>query len=390
MFQKPFRDLNYSDIEKLKSDKICESPVLDYKRELLEDNNLLKHVIAFANTQGGILIFGIEETGKGGYPKEIVGIDKNLISKEKIEQVILSNTQPKLNIEIVQFDHVDPTKSIIAIQIPNNHLKPYMHGHYNKYYRRYNFEAQPMNEIEVSDAYGRRFAGYQEMENYISKTLSRLNIDEGKPYQHPQIIGKIIVIPTILSRMIETFDAKEFEWITALNFKPKFYGTSIISSNPTPSANGIKCQQMTQSGICEDKLEIHRNGCIEYASYFGEAVEGKMLFLHHIFCIKLLYVLQLASILYQKKDYFGDVKVICRLDLTHNSLLLDLKRNRGLDDYACEKNDIQTSREFSSNSLTSKYEYVASGIMNDIFNSYGLWKCPLFDDEGNFKETELK
>ena len=115
VFRKPLRDLKFSDIEKLKVDKICESPILDYKKELLKENELLKHVSAFANTQGGVLIFGVEETGEGGWPKEIVGIDKNLINKEKMEQLILGNIQPKLNVEIVQFDHQNPSKAIAVM-----------------------------------------------------------------------------------------------------------------------------------------------------------------------------------------------------------------------------------------------------------------------------------
>ena len=77
IFNKPLFDLQFQDIEKLKVDKICESPILDYKKEILSDNQLLKHISAFANTQGGVMIFGVEESGKGGCPNEIVGIEKH-------------------------------------------------------------------------------------------------------------------------------------------------------------------------------------------------------------------------------------------------------------------------------------------------------------------------
>jgi hypothetical protein len=93
---------------------------------------------------------------------------------------------------------------------------------------------------------------------------------------------------------------------------------------------------------------------------------------------------------FSARYYFGDVKIVCSLEPMIHSRLLDLHRNRGIQECPCQKNEIITSREFPTSFIESKYSYVASGIMDDIFNSYGIWKCPLFDDEGNFKESALK
>ena len=384
VFLKPLEELQFADIEQLERDKICESPVLDYKKQLLDDNKLLKQVSAFANTQGGFLIFGVEETGKGGYSKEILGIDKNQINKERMEQIILGNIQPRLNVKIQIIEHQDPSKAILVIQIPDSYLKPHMNSRDNKFYKRYNFEALPMTEIEVNDTYKRRFTGYQEVESYISKLL------ELKEFVVPQIIGQIIVIPTILNRIIDTSNVKEFTWMNNLSFKPKYYDISYIPSSPTPSPNGVKCQLETKSGTIRNKLEIHRNGCIYYFYYFGELVREKMVFLYHIFCLKLLHSLQFASTLYQKYNYFGDVKIVCNLKWLKNSYLLDLRRNRGLEEYPCQENELTISRVFPINVVESKYEYITSGIMDEIFNCYGLWKCPLFDDEGKLIESKLR
>ncbi|MBC2697232.1 MAG: ATP-binding protein [ANME-2 cluster archaeon] len=96
LFKKPLSKLEYSDLEKLKSDKTTESEILEYKKEYNEkkaehENKLLKVVASFSNSNGGFLIYGIEETGSGGYPKKIFGIDKN-INLETFEQIIISNS----------------------------------------------------------------------------------------------------------------------------------------------------------------------------------------------------------------------------------------------------------------------------------------------------------
>jgi len=61
-FTKDICDLTFSDIESLKADKIPEGHMLDYKREFIDDEKLIKHVIAFANMGGGYIVFGVEES----------------------------------------------------------------------------------------------------------------------------------------------------------------------------------------------------------------------------------------------------------------------------------------------------------------------------------------
>lgn len=77
LFKKPLYEVDYPDIEKLLADKIDESEILDYKERDISDESLLKQVAAFSNTRGGFLIYGIKESGRGGYPVSIEGIGKD-------------------------------------------------------------------------------------------------------------------------------------------------------------------------------------------------------------------------------------------------------------------------------------------------------------------------
>lgn len=388
VFVKPIEDLKFSDIERLKTDKICESQILDYKERLLEDNKLLKQVSAFANTQGGFLIFGVKETRRGGYPEEIHGIDKSEINKERMEQIVLGNIHPRLNLKIHLVDHQDQAKAIAVVQIPNSYLKPHMNLHDNKFYKRYQFQATPMTEIEVNDAYRRRFAGYEEVRSYVSELLP---LGE---FVVPQIVGQIVIIPTVLKRMIDTSNMKEFDWMNGLHFIPKY--PSIFryfvrhSIPPTPSPNGLSFRHQDTTR----QFEIHRNGCVHSKDYFGQEVGQKMYFMPLDLCVTLLHALQFASALYQEYNYFGNAQILCKLNSLADSVLRvpdALMRRFGLyKDYACQTGQIEIVREFPTSFLEAEYEYLASGIMDEIFNSYGLWKCPFFDDEGKLKPDILK
>jgi predicted HTH transcriptional regulator len=78
LFKKPLSEVEFPDIQKLKDAKIEESEILDYKEQMISDDKLVKHVTAFSNTSGGDLIFGIKESGRGGYPVNIPGIEDNV------------------------------------------------------------------------------------------------------------------------------------------------------------------------------------------------------------------------------------------------------------------------------------------------------------------------
>ena len=67
MIQKPLTDIQLVDIESLVTNQVREMKTLDFKRDLpgpsdTEKVRFLANVSSFANTNGGDLIFGVEES----------------------------------------------------------------------------------------------------------------------------------------------------------------------------------------------------------------------------------------------------------------------------------------------------------------------------------------
>lgn len=381
VFTKPIDKLEFQDIDNLRANQIHESDILDYKREVIDDDSLIKHVSAFANTKGGFIVFGIEETGKGGYPKAILGIDNSLINKERMEQILLSNISPRLLPKIQAVPHQDTQKSILIIQIPDSYLKPHMNSRSGKYYKRYNFEALEMTELEVSDAYRKRFNTYDEIEHYVNKILSRETTSG--------IFGQIIVIPTILDhKLIEISDKSQFSWLDLNHIDPQPSGFIYASHNdyvpnfPQPSANGIICRREHE----ETFLEIHRNGTVEYADDFSARDEKGSYFLDKTFCVRLLHTLQFANVVFSRYNYLGNVKIVISLngDEVNGSLLSSEHERHPVRWTVCSSKQIRIEREWSSTMLETEFSFIAASIMDEIFNHFSRWKCPLFDDKGNY------
>ncbi len=154
-------NLTENDIRQLISSKVEESIHLDFKQSEslgLSDKKkaeIAKDVSAFANSDGGVIIYGIKEDNH--VADSLSFIDGNEFTKEWIEQVIQSRIQRKiedLRIIPVRFDS-DIKKSIYVVNIPASPLAPHMTSD-KKFYRRYNFESVQMEEYEIRNLYNRK------------------------------------------------------------------------------------------------------------------------------------------------------------------------------------------------------------------------------------------
>jgi hypothetical protein len=111
-----------------------------------------KDVCAFANSDGGVIVYGIDEYEHKAH--KFSYIDGNIITKEWLEQVINTRIQrkiPDLLIEPVRFDN-DITKTIYVVIIPRSSQVPHMTNE-KRYYKRYNFESTEMEEYEIRNLY---------------------------------------------------------------------------------------------------------------------------------------------------------------------------------------------------------------------------------------------
>jgi len=154
-------------LEELVRAKERESTTLEFKRAASlynsfdkadsKHDDLSKDVSSMANSNGGIIIYGIQEYNSGqdkGRAECIDPIDNNKISEEWLEQVINSRITPRIsNIRIVKIE-VEDFKYVFVVDIPQSDTAHQAQD--KRYYKRFNFQATAMEDWELKDIINRK------------------------------------------------------------------------------------------------------------------------------------------------------------------------------------------------------------------------------------------
>jgi hypothetical protein len=158
--------LTYEDIRSLTLAGENESVMLDYKKSIAaterEKGEIAKDISAFANSQGGYLIIGVEE--KDGKPVDPPCGTDRMLGRQKVEewigQVANSNIAQRvpMDMKVLAMPESD-TKCVIAIHVPMSIRMPHMvtferdNRYYRRIFKRHQFESLPAEEYEVREMF---------------------------------------------------------------------------------------------------------------------------------------------------------------------------------------------------------------------------------------------
>ena len=146
------------DVEAFIRNEVQESVSLDYKRSDAIDRTkrreIAKDVAAFANSAGGMLIYGVVE--QDHLPVSIDdGVDHTVYSREWLEQVVLSGISPRPGDLRISQVPIDDTHSVFAVMVAQAVRGPHILNNDGRYYKRFNFSSVPMEHFEIEDVRSR-------------------------------------------------------------------------------------------------------------------------------------------------------------------------------------------------------------------------------------------
>ncbi|MBP1908607.1 AlbA family DNA-binding domain-containing protein [Methanolobus bombayensis] len=95
-----------------------EGKTLEFKRDISSPRNILKTLVAFANTAGGRLLIGIEDD-----TREILGVKNPLDEEERLCNLIADNIEPRLvpNVELLSLED----KTLLSVEVYPSGLRPH-------------------------------------------------------------------------------------------------------------------------------------------------------------------------------------------------------------------------------------------------------------------------
>jgi hypothetical protein len=186
-------------LEQMISDGIEENLSLDYKgadslaKTDLRRTEITKDVSSFANSSGGVLIYGIAEfndPAKRHLPERLDPLLRTEFSKESLDQVI-QMVRPRIEgvvIHPVPISEQDITACYV-VEVPQSDTAHMARDH--RYYKRHNFTTLAMEDYEVRDVMNRgtypRIRGFI----FVNRNTSRRE-PEGMVLVRLENIGRVI------------------------------------------------------------------------------------------------------------------------------------------------------------------------------------------------------
>ncbi len=372
-------------LQKLIDDQIEESPNLEYKRELSSDNKeIAKDISSFANTNGGIIIYGIEE--EDHKPKKLFPLEEGL--KEKIENIIIDYLNPKLSVKIVPIDCTGPTGGqYYIVYILKSSEGPHMivgKKDY-RYYKKCNFSSTPMEDYEIREKIEKNLKNKNDA---LSKIRSRAvfffdNFEQQKSTKYIRLI--CMPIP-ILNFELDNIDFKQYK-------KRKYLMNGLLEKH---DFSNIKKGKMCEYGLLKSRndnisdyqknyLYIDEEGYLEYVRLgilYKTSIGDQLNTLNIIGN-------DLMGYIYFIKDFFEKNNILCELlfyiEINNIKGIILFDNNPFLSsiDYLREHH-LYTDDKWEDTKYYPSFEVFENpnGIIryfaDRIYKSYGYKKCDRF------------
>lgn len=143
-----------------------------------ESDKILKTVCGFANSEGGLFIYGIEE--ENGFPSNLKGIPINKSwddEKRRIQDIINNHSEPPIHYEIEKIDLETSDNILLLIKIPKSWNSPHRVKQGNKlkeFYFRRDGRTDPLELNELRDLFNLKDKLTEQIKNFRDKRISNV------------------------------------------------------------------------------------------------------------------------------------------------------------------------------------------------------------------------
>lgn len=186
-------------LDQMIADSVEENLSLDYKRadSLAKTDGkkaeVTKDVSSFANSSGGVLIYGVaefEDELRKHLPERLAPVQRSEISKEWLDQII-QTIQPRIEGVVIHPVTISETDNTVCyvVEVPQSHTAHMARDH--RYHKRHNFTTAQMEDYEVRDVMNRRTHPRIKAAIFINRATSRFK-PEGTILVKLENVGRVL------------------------------------------------------------------------------------------------------------------------------------------------------------------------------------------------------
>lgn len=390
MIRKKLEDITEEDIEELILNEELESKTSEYKSELPANTyeskkKFLASVVSFINTNGGDLIFGIQEDRSTGKPSSHEGIDLLNPDQEvlRLEQMIRNGIEPippssvyKTKIISQQNDN-----NIYILRLGRSWLKPHRISlnSKSKFYARATNGKYPMDIQEIRSSILLSETVVSQISQFKEERVAIIDTDQGiAPLKAgPKII--IHIIPRIsfeLGYYVNPTQIRTQRWkpiYCSTSFPHRFNIDGVLYYDKLPNEQHYYTY-----------VQVFRNGLVEAVdAYLLRPSEEGKIFLSPIIENQILDAI---------KRYLGSMKnlgielpyfiFITLTEVMGYTLKLITGNSEPID------RDILLLPEFMIETEDFQIDNLIKPAFDSLYNAFGLEKHSHFNGEGNWAPSD--
>ena len=152
----PTHPSTIAEVQAIVDGKLFETVHLEFKASDALNSpkvaEIAKDVSAFANSDGGTIIYGIAERNHQADQID-AGVDVTIHNREWLENVIQSNVSPRLDGVLIEEIAIASNRAVMVVHVPRSDRGPHQANF--RYYKRFNFKCEPMEDYEIRDVRNR-------------------------------------------------------------------------------------------------------------------------------------------------------------------------------------------------------------------------------------------
>ena len=312
VFTKPFSEIVFDDIKAF-CEKCPEGVRAEYKRQVHKE--IPKSVSSFANTLGGILIFGVEtdENNRAILPVEGMQSDRGM--QERIEESAFDGIHPPVTPEVKVVDVPEiPGNVVVLVRVNESPEAPHAIQNSTRVYIRVGSTTQPYEKPELAtidriEYMLKRREKPQELSNRIINRIEERITDYWSLTSQPVPNLTLIARPLFPYRPLIS-PSEIYEYMRKQSSNPRSrvlfndhsadFGARQVSGGVCFVGASIPYQELNEYGIIYFREKLHKSLCedagIEYLDF-------RDLLRNHFDLI------DVAKDFYQRCQYLGGIEI---------------------------------------------------------------------------------